>query len=78
MNPLRWSAAHRLAWLMFCLLGIITAVFVGFFFSSLAPGQGAAFAFYLTHPIFYWHWVLFGALVGVIGFYAIRLVTWPD
>jgi hypothetical protein len=55
--------------------GAVAGLCFAFVHGGFADAGGEAFIAWLQYPIFYWPMALMGALVGILGFSAIRLAT---
>jgi uncharacterized membrane protein YhaH (DUF805 family) len=71
MNPLRWPREHQLAWLIICVLGAVLGFFLGF---VLWENRRYGFGDWIGSPDEYRPWLVFGAAVAGITFYALRLL----
>lgn len=79
MNPFGWKREHQLAWGIVTLLGAIVGLLLGWMWSPFSHGQGAQiggfFVTWLQYPDAYWPWVVFGAVIAILVFYAWRLLA---
>ena len=78
MNPLRWTREHQLAWIIACLLGAVAGLAYSFIYWQFRGYEGfvpaSTIIVFLSHPIFYWPWLVIGAVMGMLAFYLARLL----
>jgi hypothetical protein len=71
---------QRTGWLVVCLLGAVSGLFLALILAS--PGSalvsGPFFLQVLAQPILYWPYPTFGVLIALLTFYLARLVSNPN
>jgi hypothetical protein len=79
MNPLRWKREHQLAWGIAGVLGAVAGLAYSFAYWQFRGGHGefvaaSTITSFLPYPIFYWPWLVIGAVIGMLAFYLTRLL----
>jgi len=80
LNPGTWKRSHLLVWALLVILGGIAGMIFGWLvspFAALAPQTGATtmLAAWLHYPQAYWPFIIGGALVAGLAYYAADLLT---
>jgi hypothetical protein len=76
---LTWKRAHQIAWVITMLAGGCVGMILGWFASPFShmwrADAGTMFLAWLHYPMTYWPWVLGGAIIGGLTYYAGDLIT---